>query len=553
MVSKIAVTALVVIVAVPILLGYAFNLTNTTITEYQPDGESVNMSQYLLNGTSYTLAAADTYVLNSKFSTDSNLETFLPKYESYTTNITALPANMDSGTLPVLDGTEYYFANYTTYSWYLSYDPSVGYLNATITLNDESTFTIQKLQSMIYDYSDNLLKYAYYTSSTTTGGGYLADAKSVHFNTIGSLDAQYVENYHRSYDTKYADISSGFHFEGYPHNWLILTPAGTQSFLLTVNLNTITSSSYTLPFNVRNAAYELVKTTTDGIASWKVVNANDPTDYVDLYYDNERSNNVYQILVKLNKTWADSFAQYYNISFNYRYVGDWPTIIGESNYYSEYSMISAEYNHPLYLGEPFLSMIRFDPDSPIRTPTMRMDAAMVSAFEYPVIKDYTYKPANFKTNPVTTIKDVKQFGTSFTFGGHTYNVDSKGYITLNTHKIPVSSIELESIPTDGGYANKINGTVVSVTVDPSTITFNGTWSANVITSAQAAASRNVTEWHAGSFAWDGIDTNFCIVGLITCLGAFIALGIYSRKRGTGGLIPLMIVVGGAAMVFFVMI
>jgi hypothetical protein len=49
-----------------------------------------------------------------------------------------------------------------------------------------------------------------------------------------------------------------------------------------------------------------------------------------------------------------------------------------------------------------------------------------------------------------------------------------------------------------------------------------------------------------------MDDNFLIVGLITCLGVFIGLGIYARKTGKG-VIPLLIVCGGAAALFICMI
>ena len=53
MVSKVAVIALVAIVAVPIMLGYAFNLTETTKTIYT-DGVETNVTEYITRGTYYS-------------------------------------------------------------------------------------------------------------------------------------------------------------------------------------------------------------------------------------------------------------------------------------------------------------------------------------------------------------------------------------------------------------------------------------------------------------------------------------------------------------------
>lgn len=98
----------------------------------------------------------------------------------------------------------------------------------------------------------------------------------------------------------------------------------------------------------------------------------------------------------------------------------------------------------------------------------------------------------------------------------------------------------------------INNVVVSTTPEPSTITFNGKWSLSIITTSQEQYEYTKTEWIAGSFAWDGIDHNFLMVGMLTCLGVFIALGIYGRRSGAK-VLPLMLVCGGAALLFFVML
>jgi hypothetical protein len=106
---------------------------------------------------------------------------------------------------------------------------------------------------------------------------------------------------------------------------------------------------------------------------------------------------------------------------------------------------------------------------------------------------------------------------------------------------------------DGDYDNMIGGTIISTSATPSTITFNGTWSGSITTQSMESFTYTKPEWNAGSFAWDGMDQNFLIVGLVTCLGVFVALGIYAKKRGSGGIIPLMIAVGCAAMVFYIML
>ena len=63
MVNKVAVIAIVAILAVPILIGFGMNLEPTTVTEYLPDKESVNVTQLLQNSVAYNNVQADSYRL----------------------------------------------------------------------------------------------------------------------------------------------------------------------------------------------------------------------------------------------------------------------------------------------------------------------------------------------------------------------------------------------------------------------------------------------------------------------------------------------------------
>ena len=63
---------------------------------------------------------------------------------------------------------------------------------------------------------------------------------------------------------------------------------------------------------------------------------------------------------------------------------------------------------------------------------------------------------------------------------------------------------------------------------------------------------NTTQWNVGSFGWNGMDENFLMIGLLTSIGVFIALGLYVRRPGAS-LWPLRVVCGGAVLFFFVML
>lgn len=551
-VSKIAVMALVGILAVPILLGYALNLSEVTETDYKPDGETLKVTPLLNNGQDYTYAHADPYTINSHFSRISDLYPTLPVYSttSARTNLPGQTSIRESYT--TLSG-DVVFSLFDSLYIQFDYDWTGGnYYGANITYNNGySTYNLPYIHSFYMDYETNELYCTYYSGPyPSLGSRSFSNATQMTYYTVGSPTSTVIDMPHFKDSTaSYYDISKGYYFRGMPgtERWYINMPTNTDQVTITVNLDSITDSSYHTYWQILGSYLHLDKDTIDGNVVWKADNNT-------LYYDPSRNDNTYQITVsyKYDGPYITPGDYKYSSTTRFDYVGGWPSIIGKSNSYW-----NVEINNFLVTNNPHptfdIITILNDNVNPItKTPIIRVDDALFRAFEYTTIKDNTYDPASLKNNPATTIKDITVYGSSLSFGGNTYNVDTDGNITMGIHKIPVSGMVLDSVPVAVGYENRINGTVVSVTASPSVITFNGSWSANVETTAQVATTYTKTEWTAGQFAWDGMDTNFLIVGLITCLGVFVALGIYVRKSGKG-MIPLLIVCGCCAGLFFCMI
>ena len=577
MVSKIAVIALVAIVACPILLGYAMNLEETTVTDYRPTDDSVNVTPLLQNGTEWSYADADPTQLNSpansfEFSTVGSK--VVPLYNNITTVKTTTPLQQvhypswPGGTQPNLQ-------NYQIYQVIIYYDVSpTKYTNASFYDSSNTLlFTINYVTELTYNTSSNSVSYYSYVSNSVGSSespGYYGFGANipdhVTFTVVGGAVPLGYSYIMKGSNSGYADISAGWYFGKYanqPINYAVKYPNNTRSVLYTINLDSITASDYSVGLFMQPMTYLFQKTTTGGVAKYTLQSLTggvpDGNVDFDLYYDPARSDNTYQIYYDLKKTSEDSSYKYYNQHIECRYVGSWPTVIGEANAYLTYSgdvphrtgILAPDVT--LYELRLFASSIIGDQNA-ARTPTMRVDAASFRAFEKPVIENQSYDPAAYRTAPATTLGGEYINGYSFTFGGNTYLLDSENNITIGTHKIPVKGMVLDSIPAEGGgYDNRINKTVISHTASPSTIIFNGKWNASVSTASMESYTYTHTEWNAGKFAWDGIDTNFLMVGLLTCLGVFVALGIYARKKGSGGLIPLMIAVGCAAMVFFIML
>lgn len=573
MVSKVAVIALVAIMAVPILLGYALNLNEVTETDYRATNDNVNVTNLLQNGTNYNDVNADIYQINRYF--DSTLSqnqdnNILPIYNTVGFKTTSFPMNRylydgierPSSTVP-------WDQSFNTYSYVffnIVKPIDTGYLILRIIDNDDSSIfdTTQRMKSFYYDSQTNVIEISYFTSTPLNVNNVaykkvtLPDANykyqctaSGSYDSIAYIERARLPDYKSVEPWNYVDLSGGYHFEGSMYN-IIKLPEKTKSYLMTINLDTITSNDYyRLMINSQGIGLTtLEKTTTDGVVSWTGAFG---SDYFNIYYDPNRSDNTYQLYFSANVNQSISGTDYVDLHTDLRYVGGWPTTIGAAQSYITYTN-----DREITTSTPFTGIseiqLMFTSSDQKQTPTIRMDAATFSGTEYPVISDNVYNPATFKQYPSTTITNITQYGKSLTFGGNTYNV-SNGNITLGTHELPVKDLVFSSRPNTelGGYDNMIGNTVISNSAEPSTITFGGMWAASVDTKSMESYTYTKTVWNAGEFGWDGIDQNFLIVGLLTCLGVFVALGIYARKKGSGGIIPLMIVTGCAAAVFFIML
>lgn len=576
MVSKIAVIALVAIVSVPILLGYAMNLQEVTVTDYKETGDPVNVTPLYQNGTGYTNAFADIYNLNTNFTQGYGKVPVLPDYQSIINTKSSMimsRENLAAGQNPGeynLAGWQYIYIE----SDFNGISTTKGYLTLQIwDVQTNSPFAAEhRIHSVYWDQKTKNIDVTYYPYNddqvllthnwpiTLNMDRYLLkffDSYDVdggatpHYNWTGFIERALVSTDPYFGSMKYVDFSAGFLIDlpvdlpddSYYHDQILLNnmfrlnlPEYPNNVLITMDLNTITASSHDVILQLQgygsySVPYTISKTTDSEGVHW-TLNYGRPyigsTKIADLYYDSSRLSNTYQLLVK-------------STGIEMRYVGNWPTVIGEANAYQTYT-----YNRDVGGG---LRYINFLTDSP----KMRIDGAEYRAFEYPIIEDQSYNPADFKSNPATTISGNVMYGKSITFAGTTYNV-TDGNIMLGTHKIPVKGIVFDSIPnSDGNYDNRINGTKVSESANPATIRFNGQWSASIATVEQERYTYTKTEWVAGSFGWDGIDHNFLMVGLLTSFAAFVGLGIYARKTRSGGVIPLLIVTGSATVLFFLML
>lgn len=568
MVQKIAVIALVAIVACPILIGYAFALEETTKTGYQ-EGDYVNVTPLIKNSTAYDFAAADIYSINADnfydvFSASS--PHFYPNYISNTTAVTPIVkryAALTPGAMPVT----LTLADYHYIEFYIGGDnySSSGYCRLR-TYDSGGTLmdSILCITYFTYDENEQTLKCAYQTNpddpnSTTyinlfgVAAVYIQALGTGSWDLYGWWDSISWNNEYRSQHGYFVDVAAGYNrnVDGGADNmvakyWRASNSNYIENFLCTFDLGSETGTTFELDVYTGNPDNSLDTSDPDmnGVrglklekigGEWCLMSQSTPSVVVDtLIYDPASSDNVYQ--VKINRTGLELY-----------YVGHWPSLIAKANYYRVWTQ---DYDNPI---PDNFSIGAVGLDFGLNT-TFRFDESTYRGFTYQVTQDYTYTPSKISgNNVVSSISSVSRTGSSIQFGGYSYPT-SKGNIQIGSHKVPLTSVKFESSWNgDGTYSNKINGDLISTTPTPSNIIFDGVWVMDLSSAPLTQYTYTETEWKAGEFAWDGMDQNFLMVGLLTSIGAFVALGVYARKRGSGGLIPLIIVVGCAAFLFFMML
>lgn len=546
MASKIAVMALVAVVAIPILLGYGLNIQTESYSEWEPDTVYVDTSKYLkdITGSSkLRFTDADLYQFNSrsfyigdarifpKFVEISNVKTSVKMNQTMLTSPgTFTPAALANPIVSLLIDGGYDASNYYSY---------------TFRFSDSTTSTFDHIKAFYWESNGTTA-----TADVTFygGGASLSDVVSVTGYGYGSPPS-YLAQWDYSPDLNYANVAKGYRLNtDYPVSTSSASPAGdsiirgdeiTESVVISLNLDSISSPSYYLRIKAgmdNTTLLELKKATVGGVVRWSyVIPTGDNTEH-DLYYNPDLTNNTYQLYLK---------GQKYG---EFRYVGSWSDTFGILPSIITYPF---DYN----VRYEFLDIDVGNALPPLRvfgqTPVMRIDAAKVAAYSYRIFSDVTYTPSNYKINPYTVLDDLSETGTSIEFGGNTYNV-TNGNITIGTRTITLRKMVLDSVPVAGGYENRINGIVISTTANPSSIVFNGDWNISVKTTSQTSVQKETTHWIPGSFVWDGVDTNFKLAGAFTCLMAFIGLGVYA-KQTRAKVWPLLIVCAGAGLMFLVMI
>lgn len=185
--------------------------------------------------------------------------------------------------------------------------------------------------------------------------------------------------------------------------------------------------------------------------------------------------------------------------------------------------------------------------------TLRCDSADILAGSFPSTKDYTLDLVSLYPGSLMSLKlnSIGVYGDSLTVGGVELPV-TDGKVHVDGKNVSLKGAVVSFLPDEEGWLScYINGRDLGMhfAALPS-VTFGGEWSLTAIAFKVEQVAGTSVEWHAGDF---GLDQGGIIAaGLLTCIGAFVFLGMYGKASGTKiGL--LAVVCGGAAIVLFMMI
>lgn len=551
MVSKIAVVAIVALVAIPVGLGYALNFQDVETTKYE-NLQTTNVSQFLHNGQRYDYVNANIYDLNGqRWQVNSNFDLIYPDYNVFTTAKSSINFWPGWG----INNLQNFQANVLYYQAYTDIDVTSPYLQLSMTVtgyNTSDTRTFTDVIAVSYD-SGGLSGQAAYNVPLkvlyrSTIGGTRFYVSEVTFtqgiNTISYTTNGYytgtpygyvqvlpgnLQNYYRG-----VSIADGFslnmsRYTTDPVESTWVTPgSGAEKIILTLDISSLNGTVHIRPRH-NNISGENITLTNDGttatFAGQEIITG-DP------------DNSAYQLII--DRTGAEL-----------HYIGKWPTQIGQANYYRSWVYT---FDNPISTDE-FITHLMFLSQLGAVFDKVRFDYAAIKSAPIPSIVDRVYNPATITgfDSFFTTIKDISYYGPSLSFAGNTYTV-SKGNLVLNENKsVSVNNIKFTSEKNAAGtYDNKINDYVISTTATPSTITFNGTWSANVATTNMRTTTSVSNQWVAGEWSWNGLDSNFAIIGLMSCIGVFIGLGIYGQRSGKK-MGTLMLICAGGAFVFLALL
>ena len=522
MVSKITVTALVLIVAVPILLGYGMAFHEETITGYE-SSNSTNVTD-LVNNVSipiynrYTGTSNNQVLYMDVYWTGVGWEKVLrsPGYAAISTN----PSSWPILTSQIKTYTDIISTDYTEISEKDFIYTSDGKLTFRVTKDDgteqfitpASGKTVMRCGSIII-YDDNTYSNVYKLEASALLG--VPVTMSIYELVDGS---------------DYGDPAYGWN----------PVPAGTgySSVQDVYWMNGYNNSSVRMCVQLANGE----GTTITPISS------SGTSQTPDIYLDYSYVGGLVIDVGGEEHALGDYTKIYLEItpySMKISGLSNWPTI-GVTP--TTYNTITIPYTD---IGD--IAQIYIDGNSNIE---YRVDSAEVLTGYYPAVKDGNFSVGGYypERTVLLSFSSIAVYGDEFGWGGQVWNVvDGKlqsANAQINGLRVKDLVLMQEYVENDGNpyYNFYVNNILISNFNQGGLLWLGGDWSLIVKASTMESTESTQLVWQPGEFAWNGVDSNFALIGLITTAGVFVGLGMYGARSGAK-VGKLMIVCGCAAFIF----
>lgn len=181
----------------------------------------------------------------------------------------------------------------------------------------------------------------------------------------------------------------------------------------------------------------------------------------------------------------------------------------------------------------------------------RVDNANIQQGSYPSTYDYALNLQQIypDTNIDIYLNSIGVYGDYINFGGALLTVDN-GAVEINGKTYRLLHAHLSAWNEGTHYSLRINGDEVATTSEPPTIFWGGEWSVTATAYKIEQVHETVTVWHAGEFGLD--KTGFAVAGLLACGALLVVLGLSGQRSG-GKMGVLLLICGGAAIVFLLII
>ena len=599
--KALAAIALTLIVAMPILLGFAMASENVPYTEWQTESRS-NLSNQILNYETpiygdYDGPNNNLYLLDASGLTPT-YNRLIPTYNQVSGNYTSLPeysATLDTFNLNAATIATYTLSNTSVGSTgsgatnilttkpcthveaalgsniTLTYTDSV--LTRNVPLPDgmdlQATYHDNHYQLSVYDYEidetiviPNVLRWSVYSPGATVTT-YLMDYTTISIATdysFGNMEAAIVKITHSDSTIEYYEQPLN-EYTSYAYNsprFFHITTGDTRLLYQDV-------TSVAIAKNMPFIDYTKIQQTGDYVElseGWQL-----PASDV-IWYNNFQNeavrmmlklddNEALAVLVPGSGTTVTIAKSSGAVTVNgtnlggYTYmmvdvgmdkttvygISAWP---GVGQYPSVLNTLTVDYSSPLTVPFEELQLTKTG------NPDLRVDLSSIAMGTFPSTKNYTLNMNGLFPGKSYSMKlnSIGIYGDTISIGSDSFTI-TNGRVTVDGETVPLKGVIISSKYNGTAYDIYLGGHKLGTSASPASITFGGEWSLTVTADILKQVSGEKAEWAPGAFAFD----KDAMVGVIVLAAAltFIGVGMYGARSGIKAGLLLMIC-GGAALI-----